>query len=108
MWNVMWFHIGMPPCATNPRAYKDFIKRLYGIGYLDVTRNPKERAGMFFVKKSDGVRIRLIIDARRGNARFRDPPGISLATSEAFARFELDVQGIESTAEAGYGIPSLP
>ena len=32
---------------------------------------------MFFVKKSDGVRIRLIIDARRGNSRFRDPPGMS-------------------------------
>ena len=56
---------------------------------------------------SGSVRIRLIIDARRGNARFRDPPRISLATSEVFARFELDDQGIESTAEAGNGIPLL-
>ena len=89
---------------NNPRAYKDFIKHLYGIGYLDVTRSPKERAGMFFVKKSDGVRIRLIIDARRGNARFRDPPGISLATSEAFARFELECQEDSTATEAGLGV----
>ena len=92
---------------NSPRAYKDFIRHLYKIGYLDVTLEPKERAGMFFVKKSDGVRIRLIIDARRGNARFRDPPGISLATSEAFARFELEHHIANPDMEAGIDTPVL-
>ena len=92
---------------NKPRAYKDFIKHLHGIGYLDVTREPKERAGMFFVKKSDGVRIRLIIDARRGNSRFRDSPGISPANCEAFARFELEDKGDTLSPEAGCDFPSL-
>ena len=59
------------------------------------------------MKKSDGVRIRLIIDAWRGNARFRDPPGISLATSEAFARFELEHHIANPDTEAGIDTPVL-
>ena len=39
---------------NSPRAYKDFIRHLYKIGYLDVTLEPKERAGMFFVKNPMG------------------------------------------------------
>ena len=34
---------------NSPRAYKDFIRHLYKIGYLDATLEPKERAGIFFL-----------------------------------------------------------
>ena len=78
-----------PALRNSSRAYKDLIRHLHKIGYLDFTLEPKERAGIFFVNKAND-KIRLIIDGRRANARFRDPPGVSLATAEAFARFEME------------------
>ncbi|CAE7674483.1 pksN [Symbiodinium sp. CCMP2592] len=78
-----------PALRNSARAYKDLVRHLHKIGYLDFTLEPKERAGTFFVNKANG-KIRLIIDGRRANARLREPPGVSLATAEAFARFEME------------------
>ncbi|CAE7628065.1 pksN [Symbiodinium sp. CCMP2592] len=78
-----------PALRNSSRAYKDLIRHLHKIGYLDFTLEPKERAGIFFVNKAND-KIRLIIDGRRANARLREPPGVSLATAEAFARFEME------------------
>ena len=58
-------------------------------GFLLYTDSPKSFCGVFFVKKSDGKRIRMIIDARGTNELFRPPPGVELLTSDGFSRIEL-------------------
>ena len=84
-----------PQLRQCPRKYKSLIQKLHAIGYLAYTLNPRGRAGIFFVRKSDGVKQRLIVDARRANARFGEPPAVKLCSPEAFAKFEV-------TEEADY------
>ncbi|CAE7249467.1 unnamed protein product, partial [Symbiodinium sp. CCMP2456] len=79
-----------PALRSSTKQYKGLIEKLHSIGYLNYTLRPRARAGMFFVKKSDGVRQRLIIDARRANALLAQPPPVRLRTPEAFARFEFN------------------
>ena len=79
-----------PALKHNPRNYRRFIQKLHGIQYLEYTLEPSQFAGVFFVWKSDRERIRMIIDARPANRSFLDPPGISLATAETFAKFEVE------------------
>ncbi|OLQ04427.1 hypothetical protein AK812_SmicGene12519 [Symbiodinium microadriaticum] len=69
--------------------YKRLIRKLDKAGLLVYTDTPKSFCGIFFVKKSDGVRLRLIVDARGTNRLFKAPPGVDLLTSDGFARIEL-------------------
>ena len=46
---------------------------------------------MFFVWEDGRRRLRLIVDARRANAHFRDPPGVELLSSEGLARIEVQM-----------------
>ncbi|CAE8643896.1 unnamed protein product [Polarella glacialis] len=77
-----------PLLMNDKKVYADFVKDLYKRKLLMFTRRPKERVGVFFVLKKDGS-LRMIIDARRTNARFRPPPGVSLATPEALSKIEV-------------------
>lgn len=79
-----------PALRHNPGRYRKFIQRLNDIKYLDFTLSPSQHAGVFFVWKSDGKRIRMIVDARPANAEFEEPPGISLPTAETFAKIEME------------------
>lgn len=83
-----------PALQRNKRRYKRFLQDLQGRGLLHFTRQPQEFVGVFFVKKKSGA-LRLIIDARPANRRFRDPPGVHLCTAEGLARIEVEM------AEAG-------
>ena len=80
-----------PALKHCPRKYRSFIKKLDSIDYLRYTLHPVEMAGIFFVKKSDGRRIRMIVDGRGANLRLRDPPSVSLSTAETFSRIEMSV-----------------
>ena len=80
-----------PALKHSPRKYRSFIKKLDSIDYLKYTLHPVEMAGIFFVKKSDGRRIRMIVDGRGANLRLRDPPSVSLSTAETFSRIEMSV-----------------
>ena len=44
---------------------------------------------VFSVAKDNGAKQRLIVDARRSNGRFLDPPGVSLLSGTVSARIEL-------------------
>ena len=57
--------------------------------YWSTTR--RERCAVFFAKKKSG-KFKFIIDARRGNLRFRDPPGVDLCSAECFGRMEVEVE----------------
>ena len=78
-----------PRLRQDSGLYKRFILKLHKVGLLVYTTTPKCHCGVFFVKKSDGQRIRLIIDARGANMLFNPPPGVDLLTSDGFARIEL-------------------
>ena len=78
-----------PLLRTSTKHYKALITKLNAIGYLNFTLKPRARAGVFFVKKSDGIRQRLIIDGRRANAMLAEPPSVRLCTAEAFSKFEF-------------------
>ncbi|CAK0833049.1 unnamed protein product, partial [Prorocentrum cordatum] len=73
----------------NHKEYRGLVRRLLAAGILGWTLTPKERIGMFFVWKDGRRRLRLIVDARRTNAHFRDPPGVELLSSEGLARIEV-------------------
>lgn len=80
-----------PALKHSPHKYRSFIQKLHSIDYLRYTLHPVEMAGIFFVKKSDGRRIRMIVDGRGANLRLKDPPSVPLSTAETFSRIEMTV-----------------
>ncbi|CAE7387508.1 TRPT1 [Symbiodinium sp. CCMP2592] len=78
-----------PLLRIGTKNYKTLVRRLDKVGLLSYTTSPKDRAGMFFVRKSDGVRQRLIIDGRRANTRLATPPSVRLCSPESFAKAEV-------------------
>ena len=64
-----------PLLRRDAKLYRRFLQMLHkAAGYLVVfTQRPKARCGAFLVKKRDGEKIRLIIDARGMNAKFKAP-----------------------------------
>ena len=79
-----------PKLRHSAKAYRDFIVEPHNRGMIAFTDKPYDSVGIFFVKKKDG-RLRLVVDARRPNMRFRAPPTSGLASAEAFAH--LDTAG---------------
>ncbi|CAK0868853.1 unnamed protein product [Prorocentrum cordatum] len=65
------------------------VQKLFDVGMVGWTMSPKCRIGLFCVLKSDGKSLRLIVDARRVNEVFADPPGVDLLTAEGFSRGEV-------------------
>ena len=76
-----------PVLSRDPQKYRRFIGDLHERALVHWTLNPKERVTIFFVRKKDGS-LRMVIDARRPNRVFADPPGVSLTTAEALGRLE--------------------
>jgi len=74
---------------TSRAKYLAFVKDLIERRLVQVTLDPKEHVTIFFVKKKDHS-LRMVVDSRRPNRRFRAPPGVSLATPESFARLESE------------------
>ena len=54
--------------------------------------HPQESVGIFFVRKKNS-KIRMILDARRTNQWFCQPPGVALAAAETLSRIEVRVLG---------------
>ena len=80
-----------PVLKSSRRKYKELVADLdrRGLIYWSTTR--RERCAVFFVKKKI-CKSRFIIDARRGNLRFRDPPRVDLCSVECFGRMEVEVE----------------
>ena len=66
-----------PQLRSHQRTYKKFIQKLHAANYLVYTQNPKNFCGVFFVKKPDGQKIRMIIDAREPTSCSRSHLGFS-------------------------------
>lgn len=65
--------------------YIKLLRRMIPLGMLAFTTQPKVVNGVFATAKPDGQQ-RLIINARRGNRVFIDPPSVSLPTPDVTAR----------------------
>ena len=78
-----------PRLRFNKKAYHSLVRRLDSIGYFNYTTKPRCKVGVFFVWKSSRTKLRMITDARRSNACFRDPPGVSLMTGEGLGKIEV-------------------
>ena len=82
--------------ASAPRAvlfgsrdeYVELIMRMVSADMIDFTTQPVVVNGIFATPKSDGLQ-RLIIDARRANAIFVDPPAVKLPTPDLVAKIEV-------------------
>ena len=64
--------------------YASFVKLLADRFLVDFALHVEETVGVFCVRKKNGT-LRLIIDARRSNCWFTDPPDVSLATGTAIS-----------------------
>jgi hypothetical protein len=91
-----------PVLKNNPRKYAKFIKRCVKIGLVELTLDCEEELGVFFVSKKSGM-IRLILDCRKANVRFLNPPSTDLLTAEGLGNIEMDVDG-----ECNLGNASCP
>jgi len=88
-----------PALVKHRQKYARFVKDLDGRGMLDFTVQPKEMVGVFFVWKKGREKIRLILDARRANKRFRRPPHVDLVSGEGLSMVDLDISGDSSWSE---------
>lgn len=79
-----------PKLKFNQKCYHQLVQRIHAAHLLNYTLQPKCMVGIFCVWKSNRTKLRMISDARRANQFFREPPGVSLMTGEAFGRFELE------------------
>eukprot|EP00973_Karenia_brevis_P054433 7564454-Karenia_brevis.AAC.1 len=76
---------------NNRHKYTGFLADLNRCGLLYWTQSPKEFAAVFFVRKKD-ERLRMIIDCRRANARFKAPDNVDMCTAEGLARLEVEIE----------------
>ena len=85
-----------PVLTINQKKYQQLVRMLIERGLVNCVEKAKERVGLFCVRKADGLKLRLIVDARRTNERFKVPPGVSLITGEGLSHFEVDAD-VEDT-----------
>ena len=76
----------------NWRVLLRLIRMLFKIGLFRPTIRRKGEVGIFFVHKSKGCKIRLILDCRPSNQMFRPPSSIPLATTESMCAIELELE----------------
>ena len=79
--------------ASHRPAYVRLMRYLIRLGIVMPVKagSAREQLGLFFVKKSGKDKVRLIVDARRVNRRFRAPPSVTLASSEPLSRIEIEL-----------------
>ena len=65
--------------------YMGFLKELFKRGLLQWTTRPVDFVALFFVPKKQDM-LRLIVDARRPNGRFKTHLGVVLGGAE-FCKF---------------------
>jgi hypothetical protein len=72
-----------------PDEWLKLVRRLFALGMVEFTDQPKVVCGVFAVPKSDST-DRLIIDARPANVVFADPEPVRLPTPDLLARLCTD------------------
>lgn len=79
----------MDPALRDDLAlYCSFIQDLHSCGMLEFTNQPQGLVTPFCVAKKNG-RLRLILDCRDTNRRFKTPPPLALGTGSSWARVNI-------------------
>ena len=79
-----------PMLVHRRRTSLELVRLLALRGVVRFTLEPKEKVCLFAVRKDDGLKQRLVVDAWRSNLRFRPCPNVSLLSSEGFSKLEVD------------------
>ena len=69
-------------------AYVQFVKDGLSRGVLRLGARRREKVKVFFVVKKDGT-LRLILDCRRSNVHFADPPRAALFSAASVGESEV-------------------
>ena len=77
---------------SNRAAYIDFLKRLADVNILAPRTSVMDTITPFFVGKKDG-RLRLVLDCRLANMRFRHAPYTEIAAAESISMLEVPEGG---------------
>ena len=77
------------PKFRNKATYAGFVKRLHGLGLLEIRDYPgHEEVGLVFAKKKND-KLRMILDCRRSNHRFSEPEPVKLTGGESLRRIQV-------------------
>ena len=95
-----------PVLRQSRRKYKELLAELDRRGLIYWSATCRERCAVFFVRKKSG-KLRLIMDARRANLRFREPPGVSLCSAESLGRMEIDLDDVTTMEPSLHSPPGL-
>jgi hypothetical protein len=80
------------PRLRHRGTYLKFIRKLRDSAIIDFSSHFLEQVGAFCVSKKNGKQ-RLVVDARRSNCWFVDPPAVSLATGSALSDITVEDDG---------------
>jgi hypothetical protein len=88
--------MGVPGChfdpvlQRKPKLYASFVTQCVGTGVIELSLACRTEVGIFFVGKKCG-KLRLILDCRRANMKFLEPPTVELVTGEGLSQIEVDM-----------------
>ena len=74
----------------NSKKYIEFVHDLYTANVIDFTDVPKDIVTPFFVGKRGKRKIRLVLDCRVPNRRFRRSPQASMGSGATWSRVSLE------------------
>jgi len=78
-----------PLLVSDRGAYEGLIGDLFESHIVTFTKHCRDRVAIFFVRKKNGS-LRIIVDARGPNRRFKRPPSGGIAAGESFAQLQLE------------------
>ena len=91
-----------PVLGSDQQRYISFLEDLDSRGLLTWSQAPKVLCSVFFVRKkpsaATGADLRMIVDCRPANRRFKDAPNTVLASPESLAQIELGSKDIMYTS----------
>ena len=90
-----------PTLRRDPRQRAELFHKLADSKTLSFRARARAFAGLFFVKKKDGM-IRLIVDARQANRYHTRPPHTSQGSSSALCSIDLSDECLLQTSGIGH------
>ena len=96
-----------PVLKNHRRKRLALFRHLHKVGMVRLAARGRAlaRLGIFLVEKKGKAKRRLILDARTINRMFAAPPGVTLCSSEALSRIEIELpDGVEYDSPEGIDI----
>ncbi|CAE8610344.1 unnamed protein product, partial [Polarella glacialis] len=85
--------------SNDPAKYISFIRGLFERGMIRFVSHPLDRITPFFVVKKNG-KLRLVLDCRRVNTRFKKCPPVAMAAGYSWSQVQLGPDETLYTAQS--------